>query len=341
MALQFKRAARQQKKLRLNIDGISGSGKTLGALRIARGLSPTGRIAVLDTENNSASLYAAEIAGGYEVAPLTGDMRPREFTSGIHDAEEAGFDVIIVDSLSHAWRGTLELVDRKTEASRSKNAFNEGWRAATPEHNALVDAILKSKAHVITTMRSKSEYVLEENEKGQKVPRKIGMAPVAREGAEYEYDVCLTLNADHKAVVSKTRCKLLDEQVIPLITEQLGAVLRVWLESGEAVIVSTATPASEAAPATTTTASPSVRSAAAPEATAPASKTGESQSATAERDAVILAKELSAADDKPALDKVVDKIAAAVKSGKVDAAERKQLLALYTQRNNAVASRAA
>jgi len=167
------------------------------------------------------------------------------------------------------------------------------------------------------------------------------MAPVAREGAEYEYDVCLTLNADHKAVVSKTRCKLLDEQVIPLITEKLGETLRAWLESGEAAIVQPAAPASEVAPATTTTASPSVRSAAAPAVTAPASRTGENASATAERDAVGLTAELSAAADKPALDKVVDKIAAAVKSGKVDAAERKQLLALYTQRNNAVASRAA
>jgi hypothetical protein len=332
MALQFTKAAKQQKKARINIDGVAGAGTSLSALRIARGLSPAGRIVVIDTENSSASLYADKIEGGYDVGVLAGDMRPRSFTEALHEAEEAGYDVVIIDSLSHAWRGTLELVDRKTEASRSKNAFNEGWRAATPEHNALVDAILRSPAHVITTMRSKSEYVLEEDEKGRKVPRKIGMAPVAREGAEYEYDLCFSVAANHHAVVTKTRCDLLDEKTFPLLTENVGETLRKWLESGVAAppapkmppeAVKEASPPAPAAP-------PAVQSL--PSIPLPASM----KEAMTERLAVEFGRQIDEAATVAALAGVVSVIAAAVKAGKVTPEERMALAARHAQRKAAL-----
>jgi hypothetical protein len=336
MALQFTKAAKQQKKARINIDGVAGAGKSLSALRIARGLSPSGRIVVLDTENSSASLYADKIEGGYDVGVLAGDMRPRSFTEALHEAEEAGYDVIIIDSLSHAWRGTLELVDRKTEASRSKNAFNEGWRAATPEHNALVDAILRSPAHVITTMRSKSEYVLEEDEKGRKIPRKIGMAPVAREGAEYEYDLCFSVESNHHATVTKTRCDLLDEKTFPLLTEKVGETLRKWLESGAAAPA----PAPKMAPADASVAvvapaaPPAKDAGAAPLAPVPPPESFEA--AVAERLAVEFGRQLDEAGTVAALAGVVSVIAAAVKAGKVNAEERVLLGARHAQRKAAL-----
>lgn len=350
MAIKFQRAQKQQKKARINFDGIPSSGKTRGALRLARGLAPHGRIVVLDTESSSASLYADKIEGGYDVAVLTGDMRPRMFTDALHEAEAAGYDVVIIDSLSHAWRGTLELVDRQTAASRSKNSFNEGWRAATPEHNALVDAILQSPCHVITTMRSKSEWVVEEDERGKKVPRKIGMAPVAREGAEYEYDVCLSLDSNHKATVTKTRCDLLDEKVFPLVTEALGETLRAWLESGAPTTVPppVVAPTAEVAHAAPVSggagggASMPQAPAAAKEAPPPASAATPAPAVQSEETlAEGFAKAIHVAASLDALMAVADVIGVAVRSNKVTPEEKAALSSEFGKRRAELAKKAA
>jgi AAA domain len=235
----FKKATRKQSKLRLAMIGPSGSGKTLSALLVAKSLGQ--RIAVIDSERGSASLYAGS-AADFDVLELD-DFAPQKYVAAIQAAEREGYDVIVVDSLSHAWfgkGGALDMKDAVTKRSASKNSF-DAWRDVTPHHNALVDALVGCKCHIIVTMRSKTEYVLEENERGKKVPRKVGMAPIQREGLEYEFTLVGEMDLDHNFIVSKSRCfmpdgrNIFDNAVINKPGEQFADALLRWLTDGVAV----------------------------------------------------------------------------------------------------------
>lgn len=227
----FKKATKEKSKLRLALMGPSGSGKTFTALTFASALSD--KIAVIDSERGSASKYADLFS--FDAVDLDSHA-PQTYINMIREAEKAGYEVLIIDSLSHAWSGkdgALEQVDKAAKKSQSGNSF-AAWREVTPQHNALVDAMLQSKCHVIATMRTKQEYVLEENERGRKVPRKVGMAPVQREGVEYEFDVICDLNLEHDLVVSKTRCHLVDGVVTRNPGRDFAETLKNWLDNGVA-----------------------------------------------------------------------------------------------------------
>ena len=226
----FEKATKTQSRLRLALCGPAGSGKTYTALTVGSAL---GRVAVLDTERGSASKYADRF--GFDVVELD-NYHPDDYRKVIKAAEAAGYDVLVIDSLSHAWSGkggALDLKDKATARSRSGNSYT-AWREVTPLHNALVDAILGADLHVIATMRSKTEYILEDNGKGGKTPRKLGMAPVQRDGMEYEFDVVGDLDWSHNLVVSKTRCADLSGAVIkqPEQTEEFAKLLADWVGSG-------------------------------------------------------------------------------------------------------------
>jgi len=204
----FTKAVRSQRKLRAAIDGPSGAGKTYTMLRLAHAMKATGlcsRIALIDTENNSASLYAGEAPDGepWEFDTLNlKQFSPDQFTSAIKTAAREGYDCVVVDSLSHAWVGSggaLDLVDQK-----GGNKFT-AWKDVTPLHRGMIDAIIQSPIHVLCTMRSKTEYVLEDVD-GKKVPRRIGVAPVQREGMEYEFDIYVSTDWTHQLKVTKSRC---------------------------------------------------------------------------------------------------------------------------------------
>jgi len=243
MALAFQKATKKKAKLRAAFMGPAGSGKTYSSLAVASALGQ--RIAVIDTEHGSASKYADRFMfDSIEPDSFSADL----YIEAIHAAEAAGYDVLVIDSLSHAWSGKdgiLEFVDQRTKASRSGNAFSSGWRDATPKHNALIEAILACKCHVIATMRTKTEYVLEEDQRGKKMPRKVGMAPVQRDGMEYEFDVVGDLDAESNFIVTKTRCPALSGKVIPKPGADLAHVLLGWLSDG-------AEPAKPEAPKTPT-----------------------------------------------------------------------------------------
>lgn len=239
---KFTKATRKQSKLRLALIGPSGSGKTLSSLRIAHGLGK--KIALVDSERDSASKYAG--MGNPDGGKLEFDamslesFHPERYIEAIHAADAAAYDVLIIDSLSHAWSGkdgALELVDRSAARSQSGNKFT-AWRDVTPLHNNLIDAILRSRCHIIATMRSKTEYVMDEVERGNKTvktPRKVGMAPIQRDGLEYEFDVTADMDLDNNLIVSKTRCSALAKQVIREPGKNLADVLNAWLSDGEAV----------------------------------------------------------------------------------------------------------
>ena len=225
--MPFRKAQRSNSKLRLAITGAAGSGKTYSSLLIAIGLG--GRIAMIDTENGSGDLYSE--LGDYDICSLNPPYDPRRYIQLIHEAEQAAYDTIIIDSLTHAWNGQggiLDLQSKVTEAKYKGNSYN-AWREVTPLQNRLVDAILASPCHIIATMRSKTEYLQSLNERGRTEIRKVGLAPVQREGIDYEFAVVFDLSAEHLASVSKDRTRLFDGNIFN-ITSDTGNVLRSWLE---------------------------------------------------------------------------------------------------------------
>ena len=237
----FKKATKAAAKLRLGLIGPAGSGKTMTALRVARGLG--GRVAVIDTERGSASLYSGENGLDFDVLELE-SYEAEKFIQAIAQAEAAGYDVLIIDSLSHAWAGKggiLEFVDQA--AKRSGGGSFSGWRDATPRHNQLVDAILGAKLHVICTLRSKVEHVIEQVN-GRTQVRKVGLQPVQRDGLEYEFTVVADVTQDHELIITKTRAAWLKDKIIREAGEDLGRQLAAWLADGlPSPVASAQTPA--------------------------------------------------------------------------------------------------
>lgn len=227
--MEFKRATKKDSKLRLGLIGPAGSGKTYTALTVAKHFG--GRVAVIDSEHGSASKYADLF--DFDVLELA-SFSPNDYTKAINAAEQAGYDFLVIDSLSHAWsgkNGALELVDRAAARSKSGNSF-AAWREVTPLHNQMVEAILEAKLHLIATLRSKTEYVIEENERGKKIPRKVGMAPIQRDGLEYEFDVVGDMDWENRLIVTKTRCPELAGAVINKPGKEFADVLKAWLSEG-------------------------------------------------------------------------------------------------------------
>lgn len=234
MTMQFKKATKTQARLRLALIGPSGSGKTYSALAIGQHLGD--RVALIDTERGSASKYADVFT--FDTLELS-TFSPLTYIEAIRAAGDAGYNVLVIDSLSHAWmgkEGALEQVD--AAAKRNHNNSYAAWRDVTPMHNQLIDAMLASPCHIIVTMRSKTEYVLEKDERtGKTAPKKVGMAPVQRDGMEYEFDVVADMDQENNLIVSKSRCPAMNGQVVNKPGKQVADTLREWLTDGAPVIV--------------------------------------------------------------------------------------------------------
>ena len=242
MALQIRKATRRKAKLRLALLGPSGSGKTMSAIKLAAGIG--GKIGVIETENGSADLYA-EIAD-YDVITLEKPYSVTKYREAIGAFEQAGYATIIVDSLTHAWSGAGGLLDKQGQMAAKPGANSyTAWREITPEHNSLVEALLASPCHIIATMRVKTEYVMETNDRGKQVPRKVGLQPVQRDGMEYEFTVALDIDANHKAQASKDRTTIF-EGFYDTITEATGRKLLDWLDRGDDVPPNPVAPPAEA-----------------------------------------------------------------------------------------------
>lgn len=229
--IEFKKAKRSKAKLRLAISGASGAGKTYSALLIASGIVPMSKVAVIDTESGSADLYAD--LGDYSTVTINPPYSPKKYIEAIHTAENAGFELIIIDSLSHAWSGEGGLLDQQGKATESKYRGNgwAAWREITPLYNQLIETILHSPLHIIATMRSKTEYMqIEVN--GKKQIQKVGMAPIQRDGIEYEFTTVFDLSQNHTATVSKDRTNMFDGQYFTPSAE-CGKALLHWLTVGE------------------------------------------------------------------------------------------------------------
>lgn len=225
--MEIRKAERKKAKLRLGIAAPSGAGKTYSALLLAFGLG--GKVGLIDTEHGSGDLYAH--LGDYDIISIEAPYSVSKYLEAIKAFEQAGYGTIIIDSLSHAWAGDGGLLDKQGKmADRGTNSF-AAWRTITPEHNSLVEAMLRSPCHIIATMRAKQEYVLETNDKGKQQPKKVGLAPVQREGMEYEFTVMLDVDMNHIASASKDRTSLFDGRFFK-ISDETGKELLAWLETG-------------------------------------------------------------------------------------------------------------
>lgn len=226
----FKPAVKHEAKLRLAIAGPSGSGKTYTSLALATALAGGKPVALVDTEHGSAAKYADTFA--FDVLEMTPPFHPDRFGEAIREAAKAGYAVIVLDSLTHAWSGSggmLDLIDEIAKRKSSGNTF-AAWKEGTPIQNRLIDSIVGANIHVIATMRSKQDFVQDKDDKGKTVIRKVGMAAQQREGFEYEFDVVLDMDIDNNAVVAKTRAPALNGRVFPKPGKEVAGLLLEWLK---------------------------------------------------------------------------------------------------------------
>lgn len=234
--MELKKAARKQVKLRLNISAPSGAGKTMSALLMAKGLvGDWSKIAVIDTENGSASLYSH--LGDFSVIDMQAPFTPEKYTQALNACVNGGMECIIIDSSSHEWNCLLEENELLAQSMFRGNTWS-AWSKTTPRHDKFVNSVLHCPAHVITCTRSKMETVMGE---GKKV-HKVGMKDVQREGWEYELTVSLSIDRDtHLAAPSKDRTNLFEGKQPFLITEETGKLIKEWCNTGEVVQLPTLT----------------------------------------------------------------------------------------------------
>jgi hypothetical protein len=227
--MEIRKAQRKQAKIKLALQGPSGSGKTYSALLLASGITDYSKIAVIDTENHSADLYAH--LGEYNVLQLSKPFTPERYIKAIETCEEAGMEVIIIDSVSHEWEGSGGILD--IHGNMPGNSFTN-WAKMTPRHNAFVQKILESPCHIISTIRTKQDYVLSEKN-GKQVPEKVGLKGITRDGLDYEFTIVFDLDIKHNATASKDRSGLFMDKPEAVITPEYGKRILKWCNAGTSV----------------------------------------------------------------------------------------------------------
>ena len=228
--MNLRKAERKQARMRMSLQGPSGSGKTYGALKIAFGLcGDWSKICVIDSESTSSDLYAH--LGHFNVLGIGVPFSPEMYIEAIELAEKAGMEVIILDSISHEWEGEGGIL--QIHSNMPGNSFTN-WNKVTPRHNAFVQKMLQSKAHIIATIRTKQDYVLNEKN-GKQVPEKVGLKGVTRDGMDYEFTLVLDLDIKHNATASKDRTGVFMDKPAFVITEETGQTITSWCNIDENV----------------------------------------------------------------------------------------------------------
>lgn len=237
--MAFKPAVRSAVKLKVLIDGPSGSGKTYGALSLAEGLATDGRIALIDSEHERASFYADRVK--FDTLALD-DFHPDHYVDAINAAIEAGYSVVVIDSLTHAWQNVLQRKEQHERDNPRANQFTM-WGLFTPAWERLIQHILAVPVHIICTARSKQAYEQTESN-GKKSIVKLGLQPQVRDGTEYEFGLVFSLEQTHRAVATKDNTFLFGgrQEMVNLCDGTVPKMLQDWL--------STATPLSAPEPET-------------------------------------------------------------------------------------------
>ena len=217
--MELRQSQRKQAKIKMALEGCSGSGKTYSGLLLASGMTSWNKIAVIDSENGSADLYAH--LGNYNVLAMQAPFTPEKYIAAIEVCENAGMEVIIIDSISHCWENLLEF-----HAGLQGNSF-ANWGKVTPRQNAFIQKILSSNCHVICTMRTKQDYVLNEKN-GKYIPEKVGLKSVMRDGVDYEFTIVFDIDLKHNTKASKDRTNLFMDKPEFIITPDTGRTILNW-----------------------------------------------------------------------------------------------------------------
>ena len=226
--MKLKKAQRSQVKLRIGLSGPSGYGKTYSSLLLAYGITEDWKkVAVIDTENNSASLYSH--LGDFNVLSLEEPYTPQRYVQAIKACEAAGMEVIIIDSISHEWSGKGGCL----EMHEKLGGRFQDWAKITPQHNAFLDALLQSKCHILTSTRRKVDYSLDKDMNGKTKVMKLGTKEITREGFEYELTVNFEfLNVNHLVKASKDRTGMFMNKPEFVINQATGKKLKKWCAEG-------------------------------------------------------------------------------------------------------------
>ena len=225
--MQLRQSSKKQAKIKMAIQGCAGSGKTYSSLLLAYGISNDwSKIAVIDSENNSADLYSH--LGSYNVLSLQGNFSPENYVEAMEICEKAGMEVIIIDSMSQCWDYLLEC-----HSNMQGNSFTN-WGKITPRQNAFVQKILQSKSHIICTLRTKQDYVLSEKN-GKMVPEKVGLKSVMRDGIDYEFTIVFDVDMKHNVIASKDRTGLFMGKTEFVISTSIGKRILEWCNDGVSV----------------------------------------------------------------------------------------------------------
>lgn len=222
----FQKAVKSKSKLRCALFGPSGAGKTYSALSIAKGIG--GKVAVIDSERGSASKYADKFE--FDVVDLE-KKSIDEYVQFIAEAGQAGYSVLIIDSLTHAWQDLLEEVEKLANAKYRGNTWS-AWSEGTPKQRSLVNAILSCPCHIMATMRSKTEWQTTQDDRGKSRPVRVGLAPEQGKGIEYEFDMLLELSTEHIANVIKDRTGMFQDKLLTKPGVEFGKELVAWLNTG-------------------------------------------------------------------------------------------------------------
>ena len=220
--MKLEQATRSNSSMRLAIHGCSGGGKTYSALQLAKGLTKNNQIAVIDTEAGSAALYSNLTS--FKVLRLEQPFTPERFIEAITICENAGCDVIIIDSLSHAWEGAGGILE--IHGHMPGNSF-ANWSKVMPKQNSLIQKILTSSSHIIATLRAKQDYLIDQSN-GRMTIQKVGLKPVQKEGIDYEFTLAFDMDIHHKASASKDRTGLFIDKDPFVITPQTGIRIKEW-----------------------------------------------------------------------------------------------------------------
>lgn len=231
--MEFKTATHKDVRMKMALGGPAGGGKTLGSLLIAKGLvQDPAKIGVLQTEPGRASCYLKQI-GDFKVMDMHPPFEPNKFIEAISFAEKSGIKCLIIDSASDEWAGIGGALDMHSAASEvTKNSFT-AWKGVTPKHEAFFNAILSSPIHIICTIKKKTEYVMETNDRGKQQPKRVGVKDIAREGSEYRWMLAFDLDQEtNLATVSKDNTGIFQGKPPFKISEETGKLIRDWCLNG-------------------------------------------------------------------------------------------------------------
>lgn len=224
----FTKAKKEKIYLKILLAGASGSGKSYSALKLATGITNKagGRIAAIDTEAGRIRYYANEF--DFDDLQLEEPYTPEKYIDAINQAVDGGYNVLIIDSITHEWNYILDQVDKIP----GTNSYTK-WGKLTPRHNKFTEKIIQSPINIIATVRGKDAYVLEQDKNGKQVPKKVGLGYTQRDGLEYEYTVTFNIDqTNHVSTAQKDNTHLFENRY-EMLTEKDGEALYDWANSGE------------------------------------------------------------------------------------------------------------